>query len=514
MVHPIRSLNKELDQVDTESRGYRSSDTTEGAPSNTEHDGEPAELGSRQGVSRNKSYGTQRTDFSRKKSHGTQRSTRSQNRSYRSQQPDINRNLSYDTQAQFSVAGRNAYHAPLAQRGAYMHPEYESLNPQYGNQGDGPVWSLAQPLPHVVRDGMRYGALPEDRKEEREGQGEEGGREEGREEGRDRPPPAADEPPTDMPQNEAPPNEVGFFNTWAKIRWHLKEPLGEWLGTTIAITLGLCGGLATYTSQGQAGSFVSLSACWGFSFMIGVYIVGGISGGHLNPAITISMSLWRGFPARKCAVYIFAQLIGAITAGGFAYAIYHDAIMNLAAENKVPQSQSTASEAMLTLPKQFVSPATAFFNEFIGTAILVGTIMALGDDSNAPPGAGMQAFIIGILITVLILALGYNTGGAFNGPRDFGPRLVAVMAGWGGHLFTEYHAWWIWGPWVADIFGGLFGAFVYDLVVFTGGESPINYSPRRRKRALLIKEKNLRSKLRIGRRKIGDLERAVEENQD
>ena len=249
MVHPIRSLNKELDrvctlprrdlaanqmtEVDTESRGYRSSDTTEGAPSNTEHDGEPAELGSRQGVSRNKSYGTQRTDFSRKKSHGTQRSTRSQNRSYRSQQPDINRNLSYDTQAQFSVAGRNAYHAPLAQRGAYMHPEYESLNPQYGNQGDGPVWSLAQPLPHVVRDGMRYGALPEDRKEEREGQGEEGGREEGREEGRDRPPPAADEPPTDMPQNEAPPNEVGFFNTWAKIRWHLKEPLGEWLGVSI-----------------------------------------------------------------------------------------------------------------------------------------------------------------------------------------------------------------------------------------------------------------------------------------
>ncbi|PYI09221.1 aquaporin [Aspergillus sclerotiicarbonarius CBS 121057] len=506
MVHPMRSLNKELDQVDTESRGYRSSDTTEGAASNPEPDEEPDERESRRGVSRKKSYGTQSTNFSRKKSHGTQGTAPSQNRSYRSQPPDFNRNLSHDTQAQFSVAGRNAYHAPLAQRGAYMHPDYESLNPQYGNQGDGPVWSLAQPLPHVVRDGMRYGALPEDRKEQRE--------EERREEGREQPPPAADEPPTDMPQHEVPPNEIGFFNTWSKIRWHLKEPLGEWLGTTIAITLGLCGGLATYTSQGQAGSFVSLSACWGFSFMIGIYIVGGISGGHLNPAITIPMSLWRGFPARKCVIYIIAQIIGAITAGGFAYAIYHDAIINLAAESKVPQSQSTASEAMLTLPKQFVSPATAFFNEFLGTAILVGAIMALGDDSNAPPGAGMQSFIVGILITVLILALGYNTGGAFNGPRDFGPRLVAVMAGWGGHLFTDYHAWWIWGPWVADIFGGLFGAFMYDLVVFTGGESPVNYPPRRRKRALLIKEKNLRSKLRLGRRKIGDLERALEENQD
>lgn len=181
--------------------------------------------------------------------------------------------------------------------------------------------------------------------------------------------------------------------------------------TTIAITLGLCGGLSTYTSDGQAGSWMTQSACWGFSFMIGIYIVGGISGGHLNPAITISMSLWRGFPARRCVIYILAQLIGAITAGGFAYAIYHDAIVNLSVETNLPQSETTASQAFLTLPKQFVSPATAFFNEFLGTAILVGTIMALGDDTNAPPGAGMQAFIIGILITVLVLALGYNTGG-------------------------------------------------------------------------------------------------------
>lgn len=145
--------------------------------------------------------------------------------------------------------------------------------------------------------------------------------------------------------------------------------------------------------------------------MIGIYIVGGISGGHLNPAITISMSVWRGFPARRCVIYILAQLIGAITAGGIAYAIYHDAIVNLSVESNLPQSETTASQAFLTLPKQFVSPATAFFNEFLGTAILVGTIMALGDDTNAPPGAGMQAFIIGILITVLVLALGYNTGG-------------------------------------------------------------------------------------------------------
>lgn len=159
------------------------------------------------------------------------------------------------------------------------------------------------------------------------------------------------------------------------------------------------------------GKFPSQSAAWGFGFMMGIYVAGGVSGGHLNPAISISLSVWRGFPVKLCLSYILMHIIGAITAGGITYAIYHDAIVNAAIQNNVPQEQSPAATILVTAPKSFVHPATAFFTEFLGTAILVGTILALGDDANAPPGAGMQAFIIGILITVLCLAFGYNTGG-------------------------------------------------------------------------------------------------------
>lgn len=69
------------------------------------------------------------------------------------------------------------------------------------------------------------------------------------------------------------------------------------------------------------------------------------------------------------------------------------------------------------------------------------------------------------------------------------------MAGYGGHLFTDQHAWWIWGPWVADIFGGLFGAFMYDMFIFTGGESPVNYPPGRIRRALHINSVKLWKRL-------------------
>lgn len=175
--------------------------------------------------------------------------------------------------------------------------------------------------------------------------------------------------------------------------------------------IGLCATLSNFTSSGQAGTYTSQSVAWGFGFMVAIYITGGISGGHLNPAFSIALSVFRGFPARKCVIYIAAQLLGAITAGGIAYAIYHDAILEVVAKTKMPQNTSVAAQAMITMPKTFVHPATAFFTEFLGSAILFGAIVALGDDTNAPPGAGMQAFILGILISVVILALGYNTGG-------------------------------------------------------------------------------------------------------
>ncbi|KAL4782964.1 aquaporin-like protein [Aspergillus varians] len=399
---------------------------------------------------------------------------------------------------------------------AYLHPDYVRLNPQYSQKHqDKPVWSLAQPLPHVVRSGMHT-------EDKETGEDDHGQEDVSRPNANAENQPAATEPPAAEPADkeeeqgkleaqQATRDNREFFNTWGRFRHFLRQELAEWLGVTVAMTLGLCAGLSTFTSENQAGSFGSLAPAWGFAFMIAIYLAGGVSGGHLNPAITISLTVWRGFPARRCVTYTIAQIIGAITASGIAYAIYHDSIVRVAAISNVPESESVAKQAMVTMPKEFVQPAAAFFSEFVGCAILMGVILALGDDTNAPPGAGMQAFIIGLLITVLILALGFTTGGCFNPARDFGGRLVAVMAGWGGHLFRERHAWWVWGTWIADIFGGLFGGFLYDLIIFTGGESPVNYPPKRWKRVFLLKQRNARKKTRLGQNKIPDLERAAQQ---
>lgn len=216
------------------------------------------------------------------------------------------------------------------------------------------------------------------------------------------------------------------------------------------------------------------------------------------------LSLYRGFPLRKALVYIVAQLLGAFIAGLIAYGVYRDAILSYDSAggdtgSTTPASLATGGTgiAMYTQPSTFSGPGGAFANEFVATAILSCAILALGDDSNAPPGAGMHAFIVGLLVTALTMAFGYNTGACLNPARDFGPRLATVAVGYGGSVFKAWDAWWIWGPWGATISGALFGGLLYDGAVFVGGESPINYPRGRRRRAKRRVKNGARQRWRI-----------------
>jgi len=165
--------------------------------------------------------------------------------------------------------------------------------------------------------------------------------------------------------------------------------------------------LAVSTGGTQAGNRLSQNWSWGLGSMIGIYIAGGVSGAHLNPGISIALWIFRGFPGRRCCYYIIAQILGAITAAGLAYCLYRDDIIALAPT----ASAGTSGLGFYTEPQSHISSATAFFTEFVADAILLCVLFALGDDGNAPPGAGMHSFVIGLVIYVLCICLGFNTGG-------------------------------------------------------------------------------------------------------
>ncbi|KAI5204015.1 aquaporin-like protein [Aureobasidium subglaciale] len=281
---------------------------------------------------------------------------------------------------------------------------------------------------------------------------------------------------TVVPEDEEVLDENAPFNSWALVRARFQDAFGEWLGTTIFVLIGVSSNLAVVTGESQhPGIYQNMYWGWGLAVMLGIYISGGSSGAHLNPAVSIPLWVYRGFPARKLPVFIIFQILGAFTGGLIAIAIYRDAIIY----NEGGLIAASSGVSIYTQPKDWVSPATAFFTEFTGTAILICSILALGDDSNSPPGAGMHAFIIGLLVVALVMSLGSNTGGCFNPVRDFGPRLAAMAMGYGSEVFTAYHNWWIWGAWGATISGGLTGGVLYDTCIFKGGESPVNYTPKK-----------------------------------
>lgn len=215
--------------------------------------------------------------------------------------------------------------------------------------------------------------------------------------------------------------------------------------------------------------------------MVGIYIAGGISGAHLNPAISIMLWIYRGFPLRKIPGYVIAQVLGAFLATLITFGLFQTSIIEFGGKNL---GQGGTIGDFVTYPRySYINGSTAFFTEFVGTAILAVAVLAMGDDTNAPPGAGMSAFVIGLTITILSMAFAHNTGLAMNPSRDLGPRLALLALGYGSNdnLFGNWY--WIYGPWLATISGAITGAFFYDAAIFVGGESPVNYPRERIQRA-------------------------------
>jgi len=299
---------------------------------------------------------------------------------------------------------------------------------------------------------------------------------------------ALDNSPSDdeltLTHNAALEDEVYNAHThWSVLRHRFRHSLAEFLACFVQLTLGFSADLAITLGDASANNAIYGSLAWGFATMTGIYIAGGPSGAHLNPVITIVLYIYRGFPKKHIGSYVAAQFLGALVAGFVSWAVFSSQIDAYIAN---PAQGTTGKEATQTILNAFVTGlrndnvtlACGYFSEFVATAFLALIVLALGDDTNAPPGAGTTALILGFVICVILQAFGSNTGAAINPTRDLGPRIALWILGYPVDLLWKGN-WWLWGPWLACIPGGLVGAAMYDICIFEGGESPVNY-PRKR----------------------------------
>jgi glycerol uptake facilitator protein len=278
---------------------------------------------------------------------------------------------------------------------------------------------------------------------------------------------------------------------WRRTTWG--ELRSEFLGTFVLISFGdgvVAMAVAALNQSGRgtqifaaSGDWLLITWVWGFAVAFGVYVAGGISGAHINPAVTLAFAARRDFPWRKVPGYIAAQVAGAFVGALLVYVVYKGAIDSYERANDItrgdPSSVPTFSIFATFPAKYFGNWFGPFLDQVVGTAFLVAFVFAVVDEVNQAPKANLAPLIIGFIVVAIGLSFGANAGYAINPARDFGPRFLAWIAGWGKVAIPGNYgniSGYLWIPIVGPAIGGLIGAFVYDLgirkTLLARGETP------------------------------------------
>lgn len=242
----------------------------------------------------------------------------------------------------------------------------------------------------------------------------------------------------------------------------LGECSAEFFGTMLLILFG-CGVVAQVvtggfpTTTGATGDYNSIAWGWGLGVTMAIYVAGRLSGAHLNPAVTVALAAFKGFPKTRVLPYIGAQFAGAFVAALVVRFVYSDAV------DRVDPNHTKATQGIFsTSPDVGVTLTTAFFDQVTGTAILVAVIFALTSAVNNPPLANTGPLIIGLLVVGIGLGWGANAGYAINPARDFAPRLASWLTGYQDAWFSANGPeLYFWVPIVAPLVGGLIGGALF-----------------------------------------------------
>lgn len=275
----------------------------------------------------------------------------------------------------------------------------------------------------------------------------------------------------------------GFARTLGSDAQWRRSPLGdyisEFLGTFVLIAFGTgvvamaVAGLP-YSGRGAGittdADWLLITFGWGMAVTFGIYVAGGVTGAHINPAVTLAFASFGKFPWAKVPGYIVAQVLGAFTGAALVYLNYRDAILALEADQGITRDGGAGSIGI------FVTGPAAYFpdywgpvvSEITGTAFLLIFVFAVVDLLNLPPKANLAPLIIGLAVFAIGMSFGSGSGYAINPARDFGPRVFTWLAGWGDAAFPgvqgNVDAYW-WVPIVAPIIGGVIGAAIYTFVI-------------------------------------------------
>jgi glycerol uptake facilitator protein len=236
--------------------------------------------------------------------------------------------------------------------------------------------------------------------------------------------------------------------------------LAELFGTAILIVLGdgVVANVVLQRTKGNNSGWIVITAGWGFAVTIAVYCVVGISGAHLNPAVTIALAATGAFSWAKVPMYILAQIAGGFLGGVIVWLAY------------LPHWKATpdpvAKLTVFSTTPAIRQPGANLVAEIIGGFALVFSLLAVISPGNFVPGSDLAKsfgpLLVGVIVMAIGLSLGGPTGYAINPARDLGPRIAHALLPIAGKGSSDWAYSWV--PIVGPTIGGVLGALLYNAV--------------------------------------------------
>jgi glycerol uptake facilitator protein len=273
--------------------------------------------------------------------------------------------------------------------------------------------------------------------------------------------------------------KIGVKTGWrAQSLW--SELLAEFLGTFILLAFG-AGVVAvavvglpesgrTPTIFAGAGDWLLITWGWAMAVTMAVYVAGGVTGAHINPAVTFALAVKGDFPWAKVLPYSAAQTAGAFAGAALVFADYAPAIdMWNAAHDVVARADPggmTTFSIFATFPAHYygLHMLGPLFDQIVGTFFLLLFVLAIADSMNVGVKANLAPFMVGMAVAAIGMSFGTGAGYAINPARDFGPRLLCWLLGWGTNAFPGPYGYW-WVPIIGPLAGAPLGVLLYKFFI-------------------------------------------------
>jgi len=226
----------------------------------------------------------------------------------------------------------------------------------------------------------------------------------------------------------------------------------ELVGTALLILLGdgVVAAVLLKKSKAEASGWIVITTGWGLAVALAVYVVGHISGAHINPAVTLALAVSGKLAWGLVPQYIGGQMLGAFLGAVLVWLTY------LPHWRETPE-QDIKLGVFCTAPAIRNLPANVL-TEAIGTFVLVFVVLALGANNPAAQ-SGLTPLLVGFLVWSIGLSLGGSTGYAINPARDLAPRIAHAILPIPNKGGSDWSYSWV--PVVGPIIGGIIGALAY-----------------------------------------------------